>query len=241
MKMPRMAVPVGFAVSAALVIAGVTPARASTATPDTGPVEVSVLQTGSVAGEAEITTSVDSELGFIGEAEVHVDEYLLDEVSVTAEVAGAPQTDTYSISGLTIVDDENFTATLTSETTGESEYIDTTSVEPQVLPLILAVVARVGIQMAIRQFSKVAIQNAARQFALSLNSTKWAHIMASKHNWRYLRATTRQKVADLMSKAVANGRASKTRKHIDYVWRHNNRTITVRTSLSGHISNGWVR
>lgn len=241
MNISKRAAPIALVVTAALVLGTFSPARASVSSIETAPVATDVTTSGSVARQAHISTAVESELGFQGEAEVRVEDYSIDEVQVSAETNGAVSSDTYSISDLTIIDDENFRATLTSEATGESELIDTTATEAQVLPVVLAVLARVGIQMAIRQFSKMAIQNAARQFALSLNSTKWAHIMASKHNWRYLGANSRAKIADLMSKAVANGRASKTRQHIDYVWRYQNRTITVRTSLSGHISNGWVR
>lgn len=241
MKLLTWGSPIGLLVGAALVFGTAVPANASVPRSETAPVEIVVSSEGSVADAATITTSIESDLGLTGDAEVIVDDHVIEEVHVEADTADGRRSDTFSISDLTIVDDERFSATLTSESTGETIHVDTTAAETQVLPVVLAVLARVGIQMAIRQFSKAAIQNAARQFALSLNSTKWAHIMATKHNWRYLGATTRTKIADLMSRAVANGRASKARDHIDYVRRYQNRTITVRTSKSGHISNGWVK
>lgn len=241
MKISKWAQPVSLLVATALVVGLAAPANAAGEDDLTAQVDVEVDTSGAHVGEASVTTSIESPLGLSGEAEVIADHFVLDQVHVSAETDGVERSDTYTISDLTIVDEEHFSATLTSLATGETEYIDTAAAEPQVLPIVLAIVARIGIQMAIRQFSKMAVQNAARQFALSLNTSKWAHITASKHNWRYVGATSRTKIADLMSKAIANGRATKSRQHIDYVWRHQNRTITVRTSLSGHISNGWVR
>lgn len=243
MKLFKRAAPVGILVTVAMVFGLVTPASAESLEPDQGEavVDVSVVMQGTPADGASVSTQIESELGLEGEAVVSIDANEIDEVRVETEQEGEVLQDTYSISDVTIVDDENFSALLTSDSTGETHFIDTSVAEAQVLPLILVVLARVGIQMAIRQFSKAAIQSAAKKYALSLATKKWTHIMASKHNWRYVGGTTRAKVADLMSKAVVNGRSSKARDHIDYTWGYKGRTITVRTSTGGHISNGWVK
>lgn len=243
MKLSKWTPPVGVLVTAVMVFSLVAPASAEPVDrdPDAAAVDISVVTEGNPAGEASVSTQIESELGMDGEAVVAIDSNVIDTVSVETAQEGDALEDTYSISDLTIVDDENFSALLASDSTGETHFIDTTATEAQVLPLILVVLARVGIQMAIRQFSKAAVQSAAKKYALSLTTSKWTHIMARKHNWRYVGGTTRAKVADLMSKAVANGRSAKARDHIDYTWRYSGRTITVRTSTGGHISNGWVK
>ena len=64
--------------------------------------------------------------------------------------------------------------------------------------------------------------------------------MAPKHNWSSVGATSKERVAELMGGAVTNGRQTFMPNHIEYVWTYQGRTIVVRSSLEGHISNGWV-
>ena len=45
----------------------------------------------------------------------------------------------------------------------------------------------------------------------------------------------------LRGRAIANGKATKAFDHIEYVWNYNGKTVVVRTSTGGHVSNGWVR
>ena len=85
------------------------------------------------------------------------------------------------------------------------------------------------------------MQNAAWKDALSLNAPEWTHVVAPKHNWKLVGGTDKTKVADLMGRAVANGKATKARDHIEYTWGYQGRTIVVGTSLGGHVSNGWVK
>ena len=69
------------------------------------------------------------------------------------------------------------------------------------------------------------MQNAAWKDALSLNAPEWTHVVAPKHNWKLVGRTDKTKVADLMGPAVADGKATKARDHIDYTWGYHGRTI----------------
>lgn len=111
------------------------------------------------------------------------------------------------------------------------------------VPLVVAgarVIGQVAISAATRAAAVQSTLVVLRQQILGLSATRWSHIMVPKHNWSRL-ANSRAEVANLMSQAVVNGTRFRGSSHFDYVWTHRGQTIVVRTSLQGHISNGWIR
>ncbi len=110
--------------------------------------------------------------------------------------------------------------------------------------LILGLVARLGIKWVIKWYGKTQIKKAAKSYLLnSVSRSKWAHIMQPKHKWRSVGAKSKEQVAELMARAMAEG------SHSSYgsgarqaVWRYKGKTIVVTYAKNGgKISNGWVR
>ncbi|HZG90639.1 MAG TPA: polymorphic toxin type 35 domain-containing protein, partial [Pseudonocardia sp.] len=69
------------------------------------------------------------------------------------------------------------------------------------------------------------------------------HIMAPKHKWDSVGARSKEQVAELMSRAMAEGRHSSYGSHARIsTWSHQGKVIEVTYSRSGgQISNGWVK
>lgn len=89
------------------------------------------------------------------------------------------------------------------------------------------------------RLEKLELKSQAKKSLLALNDEKWGHIMDPKHNWNRL-ANTKEEIAEIMAQARANGVRSTSKDHVDYTWNYKGETIVVRSSTSGHLSNGWI-
>lgn len=233
---------------AILVASAVTVASSLTAASASEPAETNTLDpvvATSVSQRStgtEVSLEVDDSAGTAGEVEVSLVSGVPESIEVEAVLTdGFQASDSFTVVSYRELDSDHFEATLHSENEGKTFTFDTSKAEQQALPVILVILARIGLQVALKKYSKVALQKAVTKYALSLNASKWRHIMAKKHKWPSVGATNKNKVADLMGKAIANGRSTKSRAHIEYQWKYKGKTIVVRTSTSGHVSNGWVK
>lgn len=143
--------------------------------------------------------------------------------------------------------EDDFDATVRSRTTGSSLSLGSVPevVTTRAVPvlIVLGLVARVGLKWALKKFTKAQIKKAAKSYLLNnVDKNKWAHIMAPKHKWSSVGAKSREQVAELMARAMAEGKHGKYGKNgKSAVWNYNGKTIEVTYSNGGHISNGWVR
>jgi hypothetical protein len=241
-KLSKISTPLALVLAAVVILpSSISPAAASTeVTGQAQGIEVSVAAESPTEGV--VSAEVTEVSGITGTADIEVTGGLPESIDVVAEESdGSEVSDSFLVEEFTTIDKTNFSATLRSVETGESFEINTTLAQQQALPIILVILARIGLQAAMKQFSKIAIQTAAKKYALSLNAAKWGHIIKPSHKWTSVGATNKTKVADLMGKAIANGKATKARDHIEYVWKYQGKTIVVRTSKAGHVSNGWVK
>lgn len=202
--------------------------------------------------EDSVTTTVTDPAGL--EAEVVVDltagpdgsAFELDAVSIDAVVDGEEIVEELVVESFLPLGDEDFVATLRLVSTGEVLHLDTTVVEGQALPVlaILGVLARMGIKHVITWIGKTQLKKAVKSYLLNtISSAKWAHIMAPKHKWGTVGARSREQVAELMGRAMAEGTHSAYGSSaMQAVWRYQGKTIVVTYSRSGgQVSNGWVR
>lgn len=168
------------------------------------------------------------------------------DIDVTAVVDGATVRDTFEVEEFVPTGGENFRAELHSEKAGRTIDVDTTAVTQQAFPvlLILGLLARMGIRWVVKWYGKRVIKKAAKSYLLNnINAHKWRHIMDPKHVWHRVGARSKEQVAELMGRAMAEGEHS-VRKGSDMqaVWRYRGETIVVTYArASGQISNGWVR
>jgi len=235
----------GFAIfiTTSIIIASSITAASASGTAETGVLDAAVVTSISQESvDAKVGLEVGDSAGTTGDVEVSLVSGTPESIEVEAvEADGSRTSDTFTVISYRAIDSDHFEATLYSEKEAKNFTVDTSKAEQQVLPVLLVILARIGIQAALKQFSKVALQKAVTKYALSLNASKWGHIMAKKHKWPTVGATNKNKVADLMGKALANGKSTKSRTHIEYQWKYKGKTIVVRTSTSGHVSNGWVK
>lgn len=120
---------------------------------------------------------------------------------------------------------------------------NTEKVDRQAVPalIVLGALAKFGITHVIKWYGKTQLKKAAKSYLLnSVRTDKWTHIMAPKHKWGSIGARSKEQVAELMSRAMAEG------KHIPYGtsakmarWDHRGQTIEVTYAKNGgQISNG---
>lgn len=111
--------------------------------------------------------------------------------------------------------------------------------------IILGLLARLGIRYVIRWYGKTQVKKAAKSYLLnSVNARKWGHIMAPKHKWSSVDAKSKEQIAELMSRAVAEGKhvVAANNRSVKATWSYRGKTIDVTYAKdSGKISNGWVR
>ena len=168
-------------------------------------------------------------------------------IEVTAVVDGVTSGDTFEVEEFVPTGGESFRAELRSERAGASIDVDTTAVTQQAFPvlLILGLLARMGIRWLIKWYGRTAIKKATKSYLLNnINAHKWRHIRDPKHNWNLVGARSREEIAELMGRAMANGRHvphKKGESAWQAEWAHQGVTIVVRyNKLSGRIGNGWV-
>lgn len=110
--------------------------------------------------------------------------------------------------------------------------------------MILGLLARLGIRHVIRWYGKAQLKKASKSYLLNnVGAHKWRHIMDPKHKWGSLGAKSKEQVAELMSRAMAEGRHGVYQKSGRMAtWNHRGKTIVVTYAKdSGRISNGWVK
>lgn len=144
----------------------------------------------------------------------------------------------------TYLGDEAFTATLEDAQSGETIEVSSAQVNAQAFPIlwVLGLLARVGIKAAIKQIGKSKIKKATSKYLLQkANANTWKHIRAKKHNWGKIGGTSRSKIANLMSRAMANGKHSKRGANgMQAVLPYKGKYIVVTyAKKGGKISNGW--
>jgi hypothetical protein len=167
-------------------------------------------------------------------------------VDMTARVGGTTLRDTYLVDGFTLVGDRDFRADLRSSRGGVPLQVDTTRVEQQAVPalVVLAALARFGIGHVIRWYGKTQVKKAAKSYLLNnISASRWTRIMAPKHKWDSVGAHSKEQVAELMSRAMAEGRHSAHGSSARMTtWNYQGRTIEVTYAKNGgQISNGWVK
>lgn len=196
---------------------------------------------------ASYTHYVDNQRGTRGSITVDLKISGTMTVSIDGIHQGQQVQDTLEITSLTLIDEAgDYTATARSQRTGQDLAFSSTEATPQAVPalIVLGLLARVGLKAAMRQFTKTQIKKAAKSYLLNqVKADKWRHIMAPKHKWGTAGAKSREQVAELMSRAMAEGTHGVYQKTgRNAVWNHKGKTIEVTYSpVDGKISNGWVR
>ncbi|ADC52387.1 MafB-related protein (plasmid) [Alkalihalophilus pseudofirmus OF4] len=149
-------------------------------------------------------------------------------------------------------EEDVFIATFVNQESGEIYDMDTTELEASALPLVIvAAVARHGIQYAIKKYGKKAAQNAvsSRSFNTVLSSVKnidankRAHILANKHDWHKVTKNNWTDVSKVMSHVMRYGKESAYGSARKKTLSMSGQTVTVTfTRVNGQvrISNGWV-
>lgn len=108
---------------------------------------------------------------------------------------------------------------------------------------ILAFVARWGISHGLRWIGRAQVKKAAKSFLLNeIKADRWTHILHPKHQWSVVGARSREDVAELMSRAFADGaHRALGGGGMQAVWRFGGRDVVVRYSqATGKIADGWV-
>lgn len=150
------------------------------------------------------------------------------------------------------VEGDAFVATFIDTLTGESYYFDSTVAEASALPIvIIAAVARYGIQYAIKKYGKKAVQNIVAKQSYgkvlssvsSLSAKKRSHILESKHLWSRVTKNNWTEVSKVMSHVMRHGKESAYGSARKKTMKLNGHTVTVtfkRVNGQTKISNGWV-
>lgn len=195
-----------------------------------------------------VTTSVEAEgiessVDVVTDSDAPLDE-LIQSVTVEAVVDGEDIESELLVRDFTYLGDEAFAATLEDAQSGETIEVSSAQVNAQAFPIlwVLGLLARVGIKAAIKQIGKSKIKKATSKYLLQkANANTWKHIRAKKHNWGKIGGTSRSKIANLMSRAMANGKHSKRGANgMQAVLPYKGKYIVVTyAKKGGKISNGW--
>lgn len=189
-------------------------------------------------------------------------------VETSAVIEGERATDVFEVTGFlpTGSGSTDFYAELVSKATGETTVVSPDSATPQLFPLaVLAVLAAEGLAAAMELYGEAKIKWAAKEYLLKeVDDNKWQHIMAKKHKWDSVGATTREQIAELMATALVKGEhgyrgKTKSSKVATWIYKFSDkadsgetiiRTEVIQTVYSvrkdkddkglGNISNGWV-
>lgn len=185
--------------------------------------------------------------GATGTVVLGLDDDRFTEVTVEALVNGQRSHEVFSVDQFVLTGGENFQAELRAKSTATVLEVDSQSVTQQVLPVlfILGLLARLGIRWVIRWYGRAQIKKAVKSYLLNnINANKWNHIMQPRHNWGAVGARSREEVAELMGRAMAEGRHSPYKfgdRARQAQWAHRGRTVVVTyNKQTGQISDGWV-
>ena len=198
-------------------------------------------------GEA-VSVEVESE-GVESTVEVSYNEdapldEIVDAVTVDAVVDGENVSAELIVQDFTYFGDDNFAATVQDSDTGETIHISSAEVSAQALPVlwVLGLLARIGIKALIKHIGKTQIKKAAKSYLLNDKGVKWNKILDPKHRWSSVGAKSKDQVADLMARAMAEGNHTAIGKDaMKVTWNYKGETITVTYGKStGKIGDGWV-
>lgn len=186
--------------------------------------------------ETGIDAKVTTELTSTGTLIVYVNG-----ISEGEKISEVYDVDNFAVTGES---SDNFIAALTGRTTGQSVLVNSEIATTQAIPalIVLGILARIGLRAAVNQFGKAQVKKAAKSYLLRQNANKWGHIMAPKHCWSKVGAKSKEQIADLLGRAMAEGHhsdhGSQARKA---EWSYQGRTITATYNKNGgQISDGWV-
>ena len=158
----------------------------------------------------------------VGDIDVNVEiemEKETEDISVSGEVVdenGQTITQNYDVIVHEIKGDV-FIATFIDTESGDIIDVNTTQMSASALPVIIvAAVARYGIQYAIKKYGKKAAQNAVKSLSYGrvlssvsrLDANKRKHILASKHNWSKVTGNNWSDVSKVMSHVMRHGKES---------------------------------
>lgn len=170
------------------------------------------------------------------------------EVTVDAVVSGRRSHEVFTVDSFLLTGGENFRADLRATSTQQVMPLDSRAATQQAFPvlLVLGVLARLGIRSVIRWYGKTQVKKAAKSYLLNnISAHKWSHIMAPKHRWGAVDARSKHQVAELMSRAMAEGSHGRYRNSnfaMQAILPHRGQTIVVTyAKKTGQISDGWVR
>ncbi|HDC3832254.1 TPA: MafB-like protein [Staphylococcus aureus] len=147
-----------------------------------------------------------------------------------------------------------YEATFIDKETGEIIKFNSIEAKSSALPLvILAAVARYGINYAIKTYGKKATQTAIKTKSFgkvlpsvaNLGANKRKHILASKHNWNKVTKNNWKDVSKVMSHVMRYGKQSRYKKSAyQKTLVMSGRTVVItytRKNGNIYISNGWVK
>lgn len=200
-----------------------------------------------VLADGRVRLAVADGRGATGTVVLGLDGGRFTAIDVTAVVDGVTSRDRFQVEDFVLTGDQDFRAELRAEQAGRTVDVDTTAVTQQAFPvlLILGLLARMGIRWLLRWYGRTVVKKAAKSYLLNnINAHKWRHIRDPKHNWNLVGARSREQVAELMSRAMAEGR------HVPHQsgnnarqaeWFYRGKMIVVRYSKhTGKIGDGWV-
>ena len=147
---------------------------------------------------------------------------------------------------------EVFIATFIDTETGEIIDIDTTVFQASAIPLIIiAAVARFGIQYAIKKYGKKAAQNAIKgksyntvlSSVKNINANSRSKVLAKKHLWSKVTNNNWTDVSKVLSHVMRYGKESAYGSARKKTLVMSGKTVTVtfkRVNGQTRVSNGWV-
>lgn len=151
------------------------------------------------------------------------------------------------------VDGEEFIATFIDQETGEIYDINTIEAQASAWPaIIIAIVARYGINYAIKKYGKKQVTNVITKHSYGkvlscvskLDKNKINHIMQSKHNWNKVTKNGKwDEVSQVISHVMRYGTESSYKSVKKKTLKMNNHTVVVtfkRVNGEIKISNEWV-
>lgn len=200
----------------------------------------------SLRADGRLQISLSDPDGATGLITVVVNDDGVTAMDAEARYDGRLVRDRLTVENIVLLGNDNFRATLRAEDANLVVRVDTTKAVQQAFPVlfILGLLARSGIKHALRWYGKAQVKKAAKSYLLnSVGAHKWRHITDPKHKWGTVGAKSKQQVAELMGRAMAEGRHVGHRPgSMKSVWVYRGKTVEVTyASTSGKISNGWVR
>lgn len=204
---------------------------------------IEVSETGGAVNVEVESEGVESTVEVSYNEDAPLDE-LVEAVTIDAVVDGEIVRAELIVQEFTYLGDDNFAVTVQDRGTGEIIHISSAEVSAQAFPVlwVLGLLARVGIKALIKHIGKTQIKKAAKSYLLNGKGVNWTKILAPKHRWSSVGAKSKEQVADLMARAMAEGNHVVDGGAVNVMWKYKGETIVVTYGKSsGKIGNGWVK